>query len=153
VNVVVEHNTAFQTGAIIIAEGAPHAGFVYRYNITPHSEYGVKGAGSGIGLPTLAQYFPGAAFVGNVLTGRPAYERSYPPGNHFPATIADTGFRNVAAGDYRLADTSPHKRAAAGGADIGVDFDALELSQGQARSTPGPRTLGEGRIAAPGGTQ
>jgi hypothetical protein len=152
-NVIVEHNTAFQTGAVIMAEGAPNTGFVYRYNITPHNEYGVKGSGSGIGLSTLVRYFPGAVFQGNVLSGRPGYMRVYPPGNHFPATLGAAGFGDLAAGDYRLADSSPNKRAAAGGADIGVDLDALELSQERAGPTPRTSTPAEGGIAAPGGSQ
>jgi hypothetical protein len=151
-DVVVEHNTAFQTGAIIIAEGAPHAGFVYRYNIAPHNEYGVKGAGSGVGLPTLARYFPGAVFEGNVVTGRPDFRRLYPPGNHFPATLEAAGFRDLAARDYRLTFSSPHKRAAVGGTDIGADLDALELSLGSAGPASKTRPPAEGRIAGPGGT-
>jgi hypothetical protein len=151
-DVVVERNTAFQTGAIIIAEGAPHAGFVYRYNIAPHNEYGVKGAGSGVGLSTLARYFPGAVFEGNVLTGRPDFRRLYPPGNHFPATLEAAGLRDLAARDYRPTFSSRHKRAAVGGTDIGADLDALELSLGS--TGPGSKTRhpAEGRIAGPGGT-
>jgi hypothetical protein len=40
-DVVIEHNTAFQTCVIIMAEGASHTGFVYRDNIMPHNAYGV----------------------------------------------------------------------------------------------------------------
>jgi len=69
--VVIEHNTALQTGVIIMAEGAPNTGFVYRHNITLHNEYGVKGSGSGVGIPTLARYFAGAIFEGTVLVGQP----------------------------------------------------------------------------------
>jgi hypothetical protein len=32
----IEHNTAVQTGVILMAEGALHTGFLYRDNITPH---------------------------------------------------------------------------------------------------------------------
>src|SRR5205814_2410011 len=44
-HVVIEHNTAFQTGVIIMADGAPNTGFVYRDNIAPHNDYGVFGSG------------------------------------------------------------------------------------------------------------
>ena len=129
-DVVIEHNTAFQTGPIIMAEGAPNTGFVYRHNITLHNEYGVKGTGSGVGIPTLVRYFPGAVFEGNVLMGQPTFSSLYPPGNYFPPTLGAVGFSDLAAGDYRLAPSSPYKRRASSGGDIGVDIAALDLALG-----------------------
>ena len=71
-DVVIEHNTGRQTGTVIMADGAPHQNFVFRYNIAPHDAYGVKGSWQQVvGSPTLAQYFPGAVFEGNVLAGQP----------------------------------------------------------------------------------
>jgi hypothetical protein len=61
----IENNTAFHTGAMIVAEGAPHRGFVYRANLTSKNEYGIIGTGTGPGAPTLQAYFPGAVIDGN----------------------------------------------------------------------------------------
>lgn len=129
-DLVIEFNTARQTGSVIFAEGVQHTGFVYRYNITPHNAYGVIGTGTGSGLSTLTQYFPRALFQGNVLAGQPTASSSYPPGNFFPATFEAVGFMNLTGGDYRLAPSSLYKGAAPGGRDIGVDMTALDLAMG-----------------------
>src|SRR5713226_3079461 len=68
-DVVIEHNTAFQTGAIVMAEGAPNLGFVFRYNIALHNAYGILGTGTGVGNPTLERYFPNAIVTKNVIIG------------------------------------------------------------------------------------
>lgn len=128
-NVVIEHNTARHSGITLITEGAQCLGFVHRYNIAPHNAYGVKGTGAAVGLGTLVQYFPGALFVGNVLTGQPTAATSYPSGNFFPATFEEVGFMDLPRGDYRLASSSSF-RGAAGGSDIGVDLNALDLAMG-----------------------
>jgi hypothetical protein len=84
--VVVEHNTALQTGSILVAEGAPNEGFVFRANVLPHNEYGMIGTGTAPGTATIARFFPGAVIEGNVIAGGdPA---RYPRGNHFPASLA-----------------------------------------------------------------
>ncbi|HEV8657053.1 MAG TPA: hypothetical protein VGS96_00365 [Thermoanaerobaculia bacterium] len=121
VDVVIEHNTALQTGDVIVGDGQPSIGFIYRNNLTPHNEYGVGGT-STFGNPsrTLATFFPGAVFAGNVLIGGAADE--YPPGNFFPSTAQDVGFVDFAGGDYRLATTSPYKAAGTDGKDIGADI-------------------------------
>src|SRR5262249_53940372 len=58
--VVIEHTTAFPSGSIISAEGPPHAGFVFRNNVTLQGEYGIKASGTTAGEPTLRGFFPGA---------------------------------------------------------------------------------------------
>ncbi|HEX2714632.1 MAG TPA: hypothetical protein VHM88_20760, partial [Candidatus Acidoferrales bacterium] len=88
-NVVIEHNTAFQTGPIIMSEGPPNAGFVFRYNITPHNTYGIIGASTGTGNPTLERYFPRAIVTKNVIIGGDGLR--YPPGNFFPASLDHVG--------------------------------------------------------------
>ena len=67
--VVIENNTALQTGSIIIAEGPPQDGFVFRRNIVPHNAYGIIGTGTGPGTGTVEKYFPGAVIEGNVIAG------------------------------------------------------------------------------------
>jgi hypothetical protein len=124
-DVVIEHNTAFQTELIIGADGAPpHRGFVFQNNIAPHNEHGVFGSDKSTGLPSLLHYFPGFVFAKNVIVGNPVPTR-YPPDNFSPRSFAAVGFVDQARGNYRLADRSPYRRAGTDGKDIGVDFETL----------------------------
>jgi hypothetical protein len=120
--VVVEHNTALQTGSILVAEGTPNEGFVFRANVLPHNEYGMIGTGTAPGTATIARFFPGAVIEGNVIAGGDAAR--YPRGNHFPASLSAVGFTDRERGDYRLAEGSRYRNGAAG-RDAGVDMAAL----------------------------
>ena len=87
-DITIDHNTAFQTGEIIVASGDPNVRFTYRNNLTPHNQYGVGGDNYyGNPMGALAAYFPGSVFTRNVLQGGNAAQ--YPAGNFFPATMAD----------------------------------------------------------------
>jgi hypothetical protein len=88
-DVVIEHNTGFQSGSVLMAEGAPHRGFVFRDNVVLHNLYGIIGTGTGSGASTLTTYFPDAVVKGNVFIGGDAAR--YPSGNRFAASI-DTVF-------------------------------------------------------------
>jgi hypothetical protein len=123
-DIVIDHNTALQTGSILVVEGPPHTGFVFRNNIVPHNAYGIIGSGSGVGKPTLAAYFPGARILKNVIVG--GNPTQYPPDNFFPPSLSDVAFVDRARGDYRLAPFSPYRRAGTDGADPGADVDALK---------------------------
>jgi len=68
-------------------------------------------------------YFPGAVFLKNVMVG--ATPSLYPPNNLFPASLDKVGFVDLAGGNYRLAASSPYKKAGTDGRDIGADIDAL----------------------------
>jgi hypothetical protein len=125
-NVVIEHNTAFQTGNIITTEGAPNEGFVYRQNLTPHNEYGITGSGTGTGGATFDRFFPRAVIEKNVMAGGSAAQ--YPRGNFFPRSLDAVGFVDRARGDYRLADASRYRRGGGAGEAPGVDFDALRAA-------------------------
>lgn len=122
-DVVIEHNTAFQSGKIIMADGEALTGFVYRHNIAPHNESGIIGTGTGAGTPTMARYFPGGVIRKNVIAG--GHPDRYPPENFFPASLEDIRFADREGGNYRLAASSLAKRAGVDGKDLGVDFDAL----------------------------
>jgi hypothetical protein len=129
-DLVIDHNTAFQSGSPVIADGEAHTGFVYRNNITPHNAYGITGSGTNAGNLTFRTYFPGIVFARNVLAGpwaagTPKSMYSEQPSNFFPASLDAVGFVNLTKGDYRLAPSSPYKRAGTDGKDLGVDFGAL----------------------------
>jgi len=61
----IESNTASHTGAMIVAEGEPHRGFVYRSNLTSKNLYGIIGTGTAPDAPTVRTYFPGALIESN----------------------------------------------------------------------------------------
>jgi hypothetical protein len=122
-----DHNTVFQTGNIISADGAPHTNFVFTNNVTPHNEYGIHGSGRSPGNDSIGFFFPGAVIRRNVIPGAPYW--LYPVDNFYPATLDDVGFVNRTGGDYhgyRLAAGSPYKSAGTDGTDPGVDVDALD---------------------------
>src|SRR5262249_18479315 len=90
-DLVIEHNTALQTGHIIMAEGpALHERFVYRFNIAPHNMYGIDGTGTQPGSATIERYFPRAVIEQNVIVGGPGSR--YPRHNHFPGSLDSVGF-------------------------------------------------------------
>jgi hypothetical protein len=132
-DVVIEHNTAFHTGNIITTERGPHTGFVYQNNIAPHNEYGIIGADRSPGLNSIETYFPDAVVRGNVIAGGRA--TAYPGDNFFPPSLAEVGFMDLAAADYRLAGSSRYRHAGTDGKDVGVDFQELVA----ARSAAGRR--------------
>jgi hypothetical protein len=123
-NVVIDHNTGFQNGSAIVADGAPNTGFVYQNNIARAGDSAA--ATSGARDVALGARFPGTSFSRNVLTG--ANPARYPADNFFPAAVGDIGFWNPAAGDYRLLPTSPYFNGGTDGAHVGADFDALMSS-------------------------
>src|SRR5688572_14584727 len=48
VNITIDHNTIFHSGAPIVANGAPSAGFVFRNNVARNNLYGVSQSGAGL---------------------------------------------------------------------------------------------------------
>lgn len=114
-NVVVEHNTALNTGKVLIGDGRPNQGFVFRDNIVRHNQYGIVGSDSAPGNPALESYFPGAVMRDNLIIG--GHGHNYPAGNAFPSSIKAVRFSDPAAGDFRV-------QAAMGGS-VGVDFTEL----------------------------
>jgi hypothetical protein len=122
-DIIINHNTAFTDGNIIMADGPATTNFVYTNNLSPNNQYGVTGTGTGTGIPTLNYYFPGAVFDKNLLAGGTVSD--YPPDNFFPSSLNNVGFMNLSGGDYRLSSTSPYKNAGTDGADIGADIAGL----------------------------
>src|SRR5262247_295287 len=97
VNITFDHNTIFQSGSLIVADGAPSPGFVFRNNIAPHNQYGVTGSNRSPGLDALGFYFPGYAFRRNVIFSAPS--GNYPPDNFYPVSINEAGFIDFANGN------------------------------------------------------
>jgi hypothetical protein len=107
--VTIRNNTIYTPSGqstVLSLDGVSSPGFVFTGNISGPSWYGVMGSGKGEGIASLDYFTPGAVFMGNVLVGRKA--SLYPAGNSFPATVADVGFLDYAAGNYALAADSPY---------------------------------------------
>ena len=124
VNITFDHNTIFHSGALIFADGATSAGFVFRNNIAQSNLYGVVGSNRSPGLDSLGFYFSGYEFKKNVIVGVPQ-GTLYPADNFLPPLFSLVRFVDLAGGDYRLAPTSLYKNGGADGKDIGCDIDAL----------------------------
>lgn len=100
-------------------------------NIFGHAGYGWLGTDTGPGVETLNAYATTWRFQRNAIYSGSA--RDYPPGNLFPANLAAVGFVDAAAGNYRLRERSPLRRAGVGGTGLGADIDVLEALTGAAR--------------------
>jgi hypothetical protein len=136
-NVTIDHNTAFQNGDAIGADGVANTGFTYTNNLTPNNLYGVGGTGTyGNPILTLTTFFPGAVFRRNILVGGVA--ASYPTDNFFPALLTDVGFIDLAGANYKLAASSAYKNAGTDGKDIGADIDAVNAATAASVSGIGP---------------
>jgi hypothetical protein len=106
-DIVVERNTVFHTGNVIMAYGRRNGqpvvtdGFVFRDNLVRHNKYGVIGESAGIGRSTLNSFFTRLVFEGNVLAGGKASQ--YPANNHFPSVEEfEASFVDPAAGNFAL---------------------------------------------------
>jgi hypothetical protein len=133
-DVRIGHNTALQTDFVIFGgERTPNEPFVFENNLVLHNRYGVIGSGTALGRPTLDRYFPRAVIKRNVFVGGPA--ASYPADNFFPSSLESVGFVDPRRGDYRLAASSPYKRAATDGRDPGADIKTVAplIAREQAR--------------------
>lgn len=140
-DLTVNHNTVFQASHIIQTGEGPHTGFIFTNNIMPHNQLGVRSDTDNPGSPTLGAYFPNYIFQGNLIAGSvneyPFY--TYPTGNSYvTAASFDSQFVNRAAGNYRIAATSPGHGGATDGKDVGADIDALNVAtEGVAKLTTG----------------
>lgn len=131
-DVTIEHNTGLQTGYILVAEGQPNEGLVYRYNITPHNQDGITGFGTNTGNDTLQKYYPGAVVRHNVIVGGDEFH--YPEGNFFPSSMEAVRFANLNERDYRLSSASGFATPESG-KQPGVDMHALCTALGAGAKT------------------
>ncbi|MDX2029587.1 MAG: BACON domain-containing carbohydrate-binding protein, partial [Blastocatellia bacterium] len=126
-DLTIENNTILHSGNIIAAGDTPTEPLIFRNNLFPHNEFGIKGDERDSGNATIRTYLPGALVRRNVMAAGPA--ASYPADNFFPAALADVMFQDFAGGNYRLAMTSPYHNAGTNGKDVGADFDLLDAAQ------------------------
>jgi poly-beta-1,6-N-acetyl-D-glucosamine synthase len=112
-DVVIDHNTAFQTGSILFGgDHRPHLGFIFQNNIVLSGASGITGSNTAQGSATLARYFPDAVVRRNLIVG--GTRESFPGDNLFPASLAEVGVAPAATGD-------PFARLAPRYAGMGTD--------------------------------
>ena len=117
-DVTIDHNTALQTGVIVMADGLPSPRFKFTNNIAPHNLYGIFGSGYGSGNACIAHYFPDSDFRRNIFIGADAFY--YPTDNFYPAIIPPgVGFENYPT-DLQLKTTSPYYNQGTDGTSPGV---------------------------------
>ena len=137
-SLVFDRNTIVHTNSsVLYAYGAAMPYFVYTNNISLHHRYGIMGASSSTGKPTIAAYFPGGNLTCNVLAGGSA--SLYPAPNGFPTVEQWTAsFVDADSGNYRLITGSPVATAGCGGVPPGADLAAVTAAVG-----------GSGEVAPP----
>lgn len=132
----IENNTVFHNGQVINVYGGRTPtggvaieGMVFRNNALRHNQYGVKGEGTTAGYATLARFFPGIVFEGNILAG--GSPSQYPAGNFFPS-VADfeAQFVDPARGNFALVPGSAFSTASADGRALGADLGMMQYVMG-----------------------
>jgi hypothetical protein len=137
-DIVVSHNTVTSAGGIgafTVMLGSPRVRrLVLQSNVLMHGGFGIKGGGTAEGVPSIEHYAPGALVRANLMIGG-GDPRVYPAGNYFTATLADAGFMDVAAGNYRLGSAGESPRGD-DGAVVGADIDRVEAETRGALGAP-----------------
>jgi hypothetical protein len=128
-DVTIDHNTIFADGTSdIFADGSASTGFVFTNNLMQNNAWAIMGNSSSPGNGTIATFFPRSQFFGSVIAAASA--ATYPVGNFYPATLSAVGFVDLANGNYRLSSSSPYKRSATDGTDVGANIDAINSAAG-----------------------
>jgi hypothetical protein len=133
-NITIDHNTVDNDGTSTVNFYAGYApfgyqiqGFVLKNNLLRDNRYGIFGADSSEGIPSLTKYTPNAYVQANSIGG--AQASIYPTGNDYPTLaqwLADFISRSTA--NYQLLSTSLSNNAGTDGKDIGVDFAELNAA-------------------------
>jgi biofilm PGA synthesis N-glycosyltransferase PgaC len=126
-DVVIDHNTAFQTGgALSGGDRRPHAGFVLQNNILLAGPHGISGSDMGYGAPAVARYFPDALIRRNVIVGGDA--KGFPGDNLFPRRLADVGPAPSRPGAAFAKLTREYAGRATDGRDPGAQLSLVEAA-------------------------
>lgn len=112
------HGTVWNAGAPAARPGnyaVEH--LTYTNNLALHNQYGVKGQGTGVGMPSLTAHTVAFRWTNNVLAGGAGY--FYPAVTWLP-TVAD--YRAQLRSDYTLVPTSIYRFSGTDGLPLGFDW-------------------------------
>ncbi|HEX6213600.1 MAG TPA: glycosyltransferase family 2 protein [Vicinamibacterales bacterium] len=148
-DVVIDHNTAFQTGSILFGgDHRPHAGFVFQNNIVLSGSTGISGSNTAQGPASLARYFPNAVVRRNVFVG--GTRERFPDDNFFPSAIEEVGFAPVTPGEAFARVAKRYAGMGTDGRDPGAKLDTVspikrveQLQQAQTVAIPSELWLDE----------
>ena len=130
-DVVIDHNTAFQTGNVLFGgDRRPHSGFVFRNNIVMAGTHGISGSSTGHGAPAIEKYFPGSIITRNLVIGGNAQE--FPGDNSFPRSLADVGIAPAMHGAPFSKLAARYSGTATDGRDPGARLNVDEAAPAQA---------------------
>lgn len=165
-DIVIDHNTVVHDGMVAYVYGLtngverPVWGFQLTNNLFRHNDYGIMGENRAWGNDTITTYFPDGVVTRNTFAG--GWASRYPAGNEFPDVATwQNNFRDFAAANFRLIDTSAWRASGTDGGDLGANIDAVEAAVAPARSgdtrppsvDPPVSIVGDGlpmgRVAAP----
>lgn len=142
--IIISHNTVFQTGAITWAYDTISqikiTDNIFNCSLSAGGYQGIYGPGFAKGgNGPMGKFFKGITddnkkFHKNVLIGGPASNYSNYntlSNNYFPASTTEVNFNNFANGkndfhDYALSIISAYKNSATDNTDIGVNFNLLQ---------------------------
>src|SRR5688500_12551628 len=123
-DVVIDHNTAFQTGSMLFGgDHRPHTGFVFQNNIVLGGANGISGSNTAQGAPSLARYFPNAVVRRNLFVG--GSRERFPDDNFFPSAIDDVGPAPVKPGEAFARVASRYAGVGTDGRDPGARLETV----------------------------
>ena len=109
-DISIDHNTAFQTGFLMVFDDGTSYNVNYTNNIS-NVGWGVVGNGTAEGSPTVNGYMGGGQVTSNVLIG--GNGNRYPAGNYFPSSVDQVGFVNFNGANFNLNPGSAYAGAGA----------------------------------------
>ncbi len=123
-DIAVENNTVFNSGNITTFYGTLPRNFVFRDNITGHGNYGIHGP------VDLRSDSARAMFQNNVfmnLNGVSSGDYAFPSGNDLISGIAEVGFTDPSAKDFRLGPNSKLRGKGRNGKNVGCDLSTQNV--------------------------
>ena len=120
-DLVIERNTMLHGGRgntfiCFDGKGKVVERFIFRGNLVTHGQYGIHGS-KGMAQVGLETYCKGFEFAGNLIIGADG-AKNWPEGTRVANSLAEVGFENQTAGNYRLTPASPYHGRLAPGADM-----------------------------------
>jgi len=127
-DITIDHNTAFQTGFLMVFDNGTSYNVNYTNNIS-NVGWGVVGNGSAEGTSTQYAYMGGGQLSGNVLIG--GNGGRYPAGNYYPSSVDQVGFINFNGANFNLGPGSPY-------AGVGASTSGPSTTTGTPTTSPVP---------------